>query len=147
MLGDKLGVRVIIGKNGTACTDGESIFLPPLPSEGTPDLLGLVNGYVDREAAHIRHTEFDALKKVPWNDRGTFLFMLFLFYTIKNHHIHICLIIIYVSHLFCLTSLIISFSSLILAFLIDDLLSISKISFLVLMLVIISLHICNILFI
>ena len=63
MLGDKLGVRVIIGKNGTACTDGESIFLPPLPSEGTPDLLGLVNGYVDHEAAHIRHTEFEALKQ------------------------------------------------------------------------------------
>ena len=63
MLGDKLGVRVIIGKNCTACTDGESIFLPPLPSEGTPDLLGIVNGYVDHEAAHIRHTEFDALKQ------------------------------------------------------------------------------------
>ena len=33
MLGDKLGVKVVFGEQDTACTDGSTVFLPPLPLE------------------------------------------------------------------------------------------------------------------
>ena len=61
MLGDKLGVRVVVGQRDTACTNGNTIFLPPLPAEYDDNLLGLLNGYIDHEAAHIRHTDFHRL--------------------------------------------------------------------------------------
>lgn len=31
MLGNKLGVKVVIGSSDTAYTNGDTIFLPPLP--------------------------------------------------------------------------------------------------------------------
>ncbi|MBQ2761877.1 MAG: VWA domain-containing protein [Mailhella sp.] len=62
MLGDKLGVKVVFGEQDTACTDGQTVFLPSLPMEEDEQLYRLVSGYIDHEAAHIRHTDFDAMK-------------------------------------------------------------------------------------
>ena len=62
MLGDKLGVKVVIGSSDTACTNGDTIFLPPLPVDDDGVLYSLVNGFIDHEAAHIRHTNLDVLK-------------------------------------------------------------------------------------
>lgn len=62
MLGDKLGVKVVIGSSDTACTNGDTIFLPPLPVDDDGVLYPLVNGFIDHEAAHIRHTNLDVLK-------------------------------------------------------------------------------------
>ena len=62
MLGNKLGVKVVIGLSDTACTNGDTIFLPPLPVDDEGVLYPLVNGFIDHEAAHIRHTNLDVLK-------------------------------------------------------------------------------------
>lgn len=62
MLGDKLGVKVVFGEQETACTDGSTVYLPPLPMEEDEELYWLVSGYIDHEAAHIRHTDFESMK-------------------------------------------------------------------------------------
>ena len=67
MLGDKLGVEVVIGDMKTASTDGKVIMLPALPMCGEEELAALVNGYIDHEAAHIRHTDFEAIKNSRLN--------------------------------------------------------------------------------
>ncbi|SFW70272.1 Cobalamin biosynthesis protein CobT, partial [Desulfovibrio desulfuricans] len=45
-----------------ACTNGKVIYLPALPMDCEPELLAMARGFVDHEAAHIRHTDFAALK-------------------------------------------------------------------------------------
>ena len=75
MLGDKLGVKVVIGSSDTACTNGDTIYLPSLPVDDEGVLYPLVNGFIDHEAAHIRHTNLDVLngkrltpvEKYLWN--------------------------------------------------------------------------------
>jgi len=60
-LGRKYGVTVEIG--GTeAYTDGKTIRLPSLPAEADQTFLGLVRGYLDHEAAHVRFTDFDLVQ-------------------------------------------------------------------------------------
>ena len=61
VLGEQYGVQVHIGGK-TACTNGRVIYLPSLPVDCEPELLALARGFVDHEAAHIRHTDFDALQ-------------------------------------------------------------------------------------
>lgn len=61
VLGDKYGVNVIVGGD-QACTDGKNIYLPRLPLDTDSTLLSLAKGFVDHEAAHIRYTDFAALK-------------------------------------------------------------------------------------
>lgn len=61
VLGRKYGVKVRIGGD-KACTDGRIIYLPSLPLDGDDKLLGLLRGYTDHESAHIRDTDFAALK-------------------------------------------------------------------------------------
>lgn len=61
VLGDKYGVNVIVGGD-QACTDGKTIYLPRLPLDTDSTLLSLAKGFLDHEAAHIRHTDFAALK-------------------------------------------------------------------------------------
>jgi cobaltochelatase CobT len=56
-LGDKYGVKVDIGGHG-AWTDGDIIHLPALPLADDGKLWVLANGYLDHEAAHVRHTDF-----------------------------------------------------------------------------------------
>jgi Mg-chelatase subunit ChlD len=62
-LGRRYGVTIRIG--GTeAYTDGNVIQLPALPVQYDESFINLVRGYTDHEAAHIRHTDFDVLKRV-----------------------------------------------------------------------------------
>lgn len=63
MLGDKLGVKVVVGSSDTASTNGDTIFLPPMPVEDEGSLYPLISGFIDHEAAHIRHTDLGILKK------------------------------------------------------------------------------------
>ena len=67
MLGDKLGVEVVIGDMKSASTNGKVIMLPALPMCGEEELVALINGYIDHEAAHIRHTDFEAIKNSRLN--------------------------------------------------------------------------------
>ena len=61
VLGDQYGVQIRIGGN-EACTNGKIIQLPSLPMDCEPELLALARGFVDHEAAHIRHTDFGVLQ-------------------------------------------------------------------------------------
>lgn len=61
VLGDRYGVKVNIGGD-QAYTDGNNINLPTLPLDCDAELLALAKGFVDHEAAHIRHTDFTALR-------------------------------------------------------------------------------------
>lgn len=60
VLGRKYGVEVRIGGD-RAFTNGNIIQLPSLPLDGDETVIGLLRGYLDHEAAHIRATDFDAL--------------------------------------------------------------------------------------
>lgn len=62
ILGRKYGVQVEMG-GADAYTDGSVIHLPALPGDVPDTLLALARGYVDHEAAHIRDTDFLALKQ------------------------------------------------------------------------------------
>lgn len=62
VLGRAYGVSVEIG--GTeAFTTGRVIRLPSLPTTGDATFFGLVRGYIDHEAAHVRHTDFNSMAK------------------------------------------------------------------------------------
>ena len=61
VLGRKYGVQVYIGGDN-AFTNGSIIQLPSLPRDCDETLLGLVRGLIDHESAHIRATDFEALK-------------------------------------------------------------------------------------
>lgn len=61
VLGRKYGVQVRIGGDN-AFTNGNVIQLPSLPLDCDDTLLGLVRGLIDHESAHIRDTDFEALK-------------------------------------------------------------------------------------
>ncbi|NCC04435.1 MAG: VWA domain-containing protein [Proteobacteria bacterium] len=62
ILGKKYGVKVEIG-GSEAFTNGETIHLPALPVDIPDTFLALARGYLDHEAAHVRDTDFDALKQ------------------------------------------------------------------------------------
>lgn len=74
VLGDKYGVKVTIGGKD-AFTNGKNINIPALPLDCNTELLALARGFLDHEAAHIRHTDFGAvqaaqltlLQKHLWN--------------------------------------------------------------------------------
>lgn len=61
VLGRKYRVQVRIGSDN-AFTNGNIIQLPSLPLDCDETLLGMVRGLIDHESAHIRDTDFDALK-------------------------------------------------------------------------------------
>lgn len=61
VLGDQYGVQVCIG-GSKACTDGKIIHIPALPLNCDEELLVLVKGFTDHEAAHIRYTDFVEMK-------------------------------------------------------------------------------------
>ncbi len=70
ILGDQYGVQVCIG-GSEACTDGKIIHIPALPLDCDEELLAKVRGFVDHEAAHIRHTDFATMKEANM-DAATF---------------------------------------------------------------------------
>lgn len=61
-LGRKRGVRVFIGGD-RAFTEGKNIHMPSLPLNAGDELVNLARGWLDHESAHLRLTNFDALKK------------------------------------------------------------------------------------
>lgn len=63
-LGQRYGVTVEIGGD-EAYTNGSRIRLPSLPHEADARFIGLVRGYIDHEAAHIRFTDFEVLTASP----------------------------------------------------------------------------------
>ncbi len=66
-IGRKYGIKVIIDTNAdTAMTDGEVIILPLL--DDSPESKIMITRYIDHEAAHVRFSPFDELKK--WEDEG-----------------------------------------------------------------------------
>ena len=62
VLGRKYGVKVEMG-GSDAYTDGAVIHLPALPGDVPDTLLALARGFVDHESAHVRDTDFNALKE------------------------------------------------------------------------------------
>lgn len=62
VLGNRYGVKVRIGGD-KAYTNGKIIQIPALPLDCDTTAIALAKGYVDHEAAHIRYTDFTALRK------------------------------------------------------------------------------------
>ena len=60
-LGRKYGLKVVISGE-QAYTNGQTIYLPVLPCDSSPELVGLARGFIDHEAAHIRETNMEAVK-------------------------------------------------------------------------------------
>lgn len=58
---DQAGVKLTIG-GGIAFTDGKSITIPALPTDDQKAIV-LAMGYLGHEAAHIKHTDFNALRQ------------------------------------------------------------------------------------
>lgn len=63
VFGRKKDIEVIFEGEG-AKTDGSKVYLPAinLNAEVTDEQAAIMRGYVDHEAGHVRHTDFDALK-------------------------------------------------------------------------------------
>lgn len=73
VLGNRYGVEIRIGGD-RAMTDGKVIYLPSLPSDLDSDTLDAARGYLDHEAAHIRHTDFNLLKASRLDKTTNWLF-------------------------------------------------------------------------
>ena len=63
VFGRKKSVNVVF-QGEQACTDGSTIILPSLDLTGdvSDSTADVIRGYVDHEAGHVRHTDFDALQ-------------------------------------------------------------------------------------
>lgn len=65
VFGRKKDLRVIFTGN-EAKTDGNVVIMPSI-DDGvmlTPDQMGMVRGYVDHEAGHVRHSDMDVSEKI-----------------------------------------------------------------------------------
>jgi cobalamin biosynthesis protein CobT len=56
-----LKVKVVFANVATACTDGQVIYLPHMPSVADVMFVVLVRGYLHHEAGHQRHSDFSLL--------------------------------------------------------------------------------------
>lgn len=72
VLGRKYGVRVEIGGQA-AYTDGKAIHLPCLPLDAPEILINLARGFIDHESAHLRETDFEALKAAGLTPLETYI--------------------------------------------------------------------------
>ncbi len=72
VFGRKQDVNVVF-KGDTACTDGATVVLPSidLTGEVSDETASVIRGYVDHEAGHVRHTDFDEVKKLGEEVRRT----------------------------------------------------------------------------
>ena len=61
VLGKKFGVTISFSGD-TAWTNGAHINMPALPLDANKELLRLIRGYIDHEAAHVRETDFPLLQ-------------------------------------------------------------------------------------
>lgn len=73
VLGNRYGVRIQIGGE-EAKTDGKVVYLPAMPAQLDSDTLEAARGYLDHEAAHIRHTDFEKLRKAHLDRLEAWLF-------------------------------------------------------------------------
>jgi hypothetical protein len=65
ILGRKKGISIQSSRGcSTASTDGKVIDVMPAAVSDDPDSVDLLEGLLDHETAHIRHTEFDAKKTI-----------------------------------------------------------------------------------
>lgn len=48
----------VVFEEGKCCTDGKTIYLPPLPPNADPKFIEAVHGFLDHEAAHVLFTDF-----------------------------------------------------------------------------------------
>lgn len=64
VFGRKSSVNVVF-KGEQAMTDGKNIVLPSLDmnAEMNDDQMNIMRGYVDHEAGHVRHTDFEAMQR------------------------------------------------------------------------------------
>jgi|LakMenEpi03Aug12_release.lakeMendotaPanAssembly.Ray.scaffolds.fasta_scaffold02732_2 hypothetical protein len=62
LLSLQFGIRVV-WKSGECKTDGNTIYLPTLPSDAPSELLAAVHGFLDHETAHVLFTDFKAIKE------------------------------------------------------------------------------------
>lgn len=63
ILGHKHGIEVVLDpRANTASTDGKRITLPVVTTLGNEDHVALIEGLVDHEAMHVRHTDFSVLQ-------------------------------------------------------------------------------------
>ncbi len=64
VFGRKHDINVVFQGDGAA-TDGSTIILPTLDhnADVSDQQQDIMRGYVDHESGHVRHTDFDALKK------------------------------------------------------------------------------------
>ncbi len=61
-LASSYGIKVVIGKTQGASTDGNTIYLPPLPADNEK-AYAIAHGYLDHETAHIKFTDFEAYSR------------------------------------------------------------------------------------
>lgn len=90
-LGRALGVRVVIANVPTACTDGDTIFLPPLPVTASAQLVKLLWGFLHHEAGHCRHSDFGVLKDIASENDPLLLNLSRVFEDIRMERAHIAL--------------------------------------------------------
>jgi hypothetical protein len=70
MLSSSYNIRVVF-KAGPPRTNGEVIFIPPVPDNVSPELMSAVQGYLDHEAGHIMFTNFAVFQELQ--DKVLFL--------------------------------------------------------------------------
>ena len=73
VLANRYGVKIQIGGND-AKTDGKVICLPAMPANLDSETLEAARGYLDHEAAHIRHTDFELLRQARLDRLEAWLF-------------------------------------------------------------------------
>jgi hypothetical protein len=72
ILGQKYGIQVRIGGD-SAKTNGKIIQLPSFPVNADENVLPLIRGYCDHEAAHIRHSDFTVFNKTSFSPLEKFI--------------------------------------------------------------------------
>jgi len=90
-LGRALGIRVVVADVPTACTDGNTIYLPPLPVTVSTQLMVMLWGFIHHEAGHCRHSDFDLVKSVNAEHDPVLANLLFVLEDVRMERAHIAL--------------------------------------------------------
>jgi cobalamin biosynthesis protein CobT len=90
-LGRALGIRVVVANVPTACTDGNTIYLPPLPVTVSTQLMVMLWGFIHHEAGHSRHSDFDLVKSVNAEHDPVLANLLFVLEDVRMERAHIAL--------------------------------------------------------
>ncbi len=90
-LGRALGVRVVIANVPTACTDGNTIYLPPLPVTASAQLIAMLWGFIHHEAGHCRHSDFGVLQDLASEHDSLLVHLARVFEDIRMERAHIAL--------------------------------------------------------